>query len=112
MKKLLILFVVLFSVFLYACGGASGESSAATSGDNNAAASSATDNANPAYDPNRGEGKFSNVEVGDKLNTSMSDAGQKIYEVKCSACHKLTEEKLVGPGWKGVTERHRPEWII
>jgi cytochrome c551/c552 len=32
--------------------------------------------------------------------------------VKCSACHKLTEEKLVGPGWKGVTERFKPEWIM
>ena len=22
------------------------------------------------------------------------------------------EEKLVGPGWKGVTTRFRPEWIM
>ncbi|HXB11880.1 MAG TPA: cytochrome c, partial [Bacteroidia bacterium] len=26
--------------------------------------------------------------------------------------HKLTDEKLVGPGWKGVTDRRTPEWIM
>ncbi|MEO6406500.1 MAG: cytochrome c, partial [Ferruginibacter sp.] len=26
--------------------------------------------------------------------------------------HKLTDEKLVGPGWKGVTARHEPVWIM
>ena len=35
-----------------------------------------------------------------------------MYTVKCSACHKTTEEKLVGPGWLGVTKRHKPEWIL
>ena len=24
----------------------------------------------------------------------------------------MTEEKLVGPGWKGVTQRRKPEWIM
>lgn len=42
----------------------------------------------------------------------MAEAGEKIYKVKCSACHKLTDERLVGPGWKGVTSRHTPEWIM
>ena len=28
------------------------------------------------------------------------------------ACHKLTDEKLVGPGWKGVTDRRTPEYIM
>ena len=39
-------------------------------------------------------------------------AGKSIYEMKCQSCHKLTEEKLVGPGWKGVTERRTPGWIV
>ena len=25
---------------------------------------------------------------------------------------KLTDEKLVGPGWKDVTSRHTAEWIM
>ena len=64
------------------------------------------------YDPNRGLGKYSSVELGDKLDVAMAAEGEKIQSVKCSACHKLTDEKLVGPGWKGVTERNKPEWIM
>ncbi len=66
----------------------------------------------PAYDPHRGVGKFTKVDVGDKLNAPFASAGEKIYGVKCSGCHKLTDERLVGPGWKGVSERHQPEWVM
>ena len=69
-------------------------------------------NANPYYDSNRGEGKFNHVDVSPNLNKEMAEAGEKIYKVKCSACHKLTDERLVGPGWKGVTSRHKPEGIM
>ncbi len=64
------------------------------------------------YDPNRGLGKFTTVELGAKIDEKMVAEGGKIESVKCSACHKLTEEKLVGPGWKGVMSRHKPEWIM
>src|SRR6187431_3627891 len=64
------------------------------------------------YDPNRGIGKYSSVELGDKLDEALVSEGEKIQSVKCSACHKLTDEKLVGPGWKGVTSGHKPEWIM
>jgi len=46
------------------------------------------------------------------LNTQWLTEGKGIYEVKCQACHKLNDEKLVGPGFKGVTARRKPEWII
>lgn len=39
-------------------------------------------------------------------------AGKGIYALKCQACHKLTDEKLVGPGWKGITQRRKPGWIV
>jgi mono/diheme cytochrome c family protein len=65
-----------------------------------------------AYDPNRGVGKFTKVDVSPTLDKVMADAGQKVYDVKCASCHKVTDEKLVGPGWKGVTGRHTPEWIM
>lgn len=71
-----------------------------------------TTNGNPSYDPHRGEGKFTKVDVGATVDQSMADNGNKVYSVKCSGCHKLTEEKLVGPGWKGVTSRHTAEWIM
>ena len=39
-------------------------------------------------------------------------AGKSTYELKCQSCHRLTEEKLVGPGWKDVTKRRKPVWIM
>lgn len=60
----------------------------------------------------KGIGKFKDVPLDPKLNEQMVARGQSIFDVKCSACHKLTEEKLVGPGWKGVTARHKPEWVM
>lgn len=46
------------------------------------------------------------------LDQAMVKEGLAIYELKCSACHKLTDEKLVGPGWIGVTKRRKPTWIV
>jgi len=63
-------------------------------------------------DPNGGIGKFEHVELTHPLDKKMVDEGKALYELKCSSCHKLTDEKLVGPGWKGVTDRRTPEWIM
>jgi len=65
-----------------------------------------------SYDPNRGEGKFHNVEIAATLDNAMATKGEEVAGVKCISCHKTTDEKLVGPGWKGVTERRKPEWIM
>jgi cytochrome c5 len=46
------------------------------------------------------------------LNAEWVANGKSIYELKCASCHKLTEERLVGPGWKGVTKKRQPEWIV
>ena len=95
-------------VILYACssGGSTNVNSGADS------SGIAPDKGNPSYDPNRGEGKFTKVDISPSLDIAKAEAGSKIYNVKCGACHKLTDEKLVGPGWKGVTNRHTAEWIM
>ena len=59
-----------------------------------------------------GVGKFKHIDLGANLDKNLADGGKAIYNMKCSGCHKLTGEKLVGPGWKGVTERRKPEWIM
>ena len=73
----------------------------------------ATPAADPSsYDPNRGIGKFKDVELGATLDQAMAKKGEEVASVKCTSCHKLTDEKLVGPGWKGISERKKPEWIM
>lgn len=54
----------------------------------------------------------SDIQLNHPLNAQWVAEGKSIYEVKCQACHKLTDEKLVGPGWLGVTRKRRPEWIL
>ena len=56
--------------------------------------------------------KTEDVQLTTPLNAAWVTEGKSIYEVKCQACHKLTDERLVGPGFKGVTQRRKPEWII
>ncbi|WP_207513884.1 c-type cytochrome [Longitalea luteola] len=46
------------------------------------------------------------------LNQEWVSNGKAIYDMKCQSCHKLTDERLVGPGWKGVTRRREPHWIM
>lgn len=106
MKKLVIIFSV--GAILVACGGGAGSDVKS----NTNSTTSTTENGNPSYDPNRGTGKFTKVEVGATLDAAMAANGEKVFGVKCTSCHKLTEEKLVGPGWKGVTSRHTAEWIM
>ena len=104
MKKIVILAAIVTGI--YAC------SNNAASKKEETPASGTESKGNPSYDPDRGAGKFTNVQVSPTLDKTMADAGQKVYDVKCSSCHKLTGEKLVGPGWLGVTSRHKPEWIM
>ena len=63
-------------------------------------------------DAGKGIGEYTHVELHDQLDKTMVARGQEIYDLKCSACHKLTDQRLVGPGFRGVTERRKPEWIL
>lgn len=113
MKKMFI--VCSLALFFAACGGSGDKGSSATTDGTEAKSADTTataENGNPSYDPNRGEGKFHDVKLADKLDPAMAEKGQKIAELKCESCHKMTDERLVGPGWKGVTSRHAPEWIM
>jgi cytochrome c2 len=60
----------------------------------------------------KGIGPHQNVELTHPLDEKMIAEGKNVYDVKCQSCHKLTDERLVGPGWKGVTDRRTPEWIM
>lgn len=105
------IFAIIFSfTFFASCGG-----DKKTEQDASKPVTEETDAATPdpsSYDPNRGEGKYTTVELGASLDQAMATKGEEAAGVKCTSCHKMTDEKLVGPGWKGVTERRKPEWIM
>jgi len=111
MKKLLVLSLVSFLIVaIVSCGG--NNNSEATSDESTETAAAETESGNPSYDPHRGEGKFTSVELGTNIDPAKAELGEKVAQVKCTSCHKTTDEKLVGPGWAGVTQRRKPEWIM
>ena len=56
--------------------------------------------------------EIKSVEITTPLNQEWVVKGKTTYEMKCLPCHKLTADKLVGPGWLGVTKRRQPVWIM
>jgi hypothetical protein len=96
---------LLICAIIYGCSQ-SGEKQSNTSSTNSTAQNTSD------YDPKRGEGKWEQVELETNLNKAMANEGKLISDLKCASCHKYTDERLVGPGWLGVSERHRPEWIM
>lgn len=88
-------------IFLSACGGNSNQT-ADQSGEKAPA---------PAVS-DKGIGEIKSVTLNNPLKPDMVAKGQAIYDMKCAACHKLDEMRVVGPGWKGLTERRKPEWIM
>lgn len=55
---------------------------------------------------------ITSVELTTPLNAEWVAKGKATYDMKCLACHKLDETRLVGPGWKGVTKKREPVWIM
>lgn len=111
MKKLFVSVIIATLVLsVISCGGETTKATAPTDGNTDGEATQSDPN---PYDPKRGEGKFdaSNVTLG-ALDATMATKGESIASTKCMSCHKTTDEKLVGPGWKGVTSRKEPHWIL
>ena len=63
-------------------------------------------------DDTKGKGRFMDIILTHPLNQNMAVMGKAIFTAKCIGCHKLTDDKLVGPGWKGITDLRKPEWIM
>jgi len=103
MKKLIVFLGVAF--FVFACGNQSDTAS----GDTPPPKSMVADE--PA-DDGKGIGETTSVSLNNPLNPEMVEKGKSIYELKCAACHKLSDMRVVGPGWKGLTEKRKPEWIM
>lgn len=63
-------------------------------------------------DEGKGLGEVKEVILKTPLEEERIGRGLAIYEMKCQACHKLDDQRVVGPGWKNITTRRKPEWIM
>lgn len=108
-KHLVFLFMVIAAVAgLVACNSDGENQSAASETDSTSDTSTASNRASNR----KGIGQYQNVELTHPLDEKMVARGKNVYEVKCASCHKLSDEKLVGPGFAKVTDRRTPEWIM
>ncbi len=103
MRKLSILIILAF--LIAACSSNENQ-------DSNQADDQATSNQPAAPDDGKGVGEIEHVDLNDPLKAEMVSRGEGIYEMKCASCHKLTGQRVVGPGWEGITEKRKPEWIM
>jgi hypothetical protein len=106
LKKILVTILSGAIFFAVACNSNDKTKESATS-DSSTTSTATNEGSNP-----KGIGPHQNVQLTHPLDEKMIAEGQNVYNLKCGSCHKLTNEKLVGPGWKGVTDRRTPEWIM
>ncbi|MEO0144755.1 MAG: c-type cytochrome [candidate division WOR-3 bacterium] len=57
-----------------------------------------------------GIGPIKEVKLG-PIDQSLVSKGKEVFEMKCTACHKL-DERFVGPPLRGITKKRKPEWIM
>ncbi len=93
--------IVFFILIIWGCGGASQR-----------AESPKTDDAVLEKQAEVHGTEMKEIALSTPLDQAMVKKGQEIYDVKCGACHKLTKDRLVGPGWSGITQKRKPTWII
>jgi mono/diheme cytochrome c family protein len=58
----------------------------------------------------KGIGPITSVTLG-PIDDAMAARGAELFEVKCSACHKL-DARYIGPPLGEVTKRRTPEFIM
>lgn len=120
MKKILISGMLLLGIALYSCGGGSNQSSENNeepATENNTATEQTTPGNASEVDVNKpsdskGVGQFKDVQISAAIDQQLADKGKEIFQTKCTACHMATDQKLIGPGLKGITKIRTPEWIM
>ena len=60
---------------------------------------------------NKGVGPIINVTLEDKVNISMANSGEKLFNQLCTSCHIINED-YIGPAMSGILDRRSPEWIM
>ncbi len=109
LKTLLLALLVAGMSFLYACGPSNGDSATESTSATPPAATADIDPA--AKSDSKGVGRFTDVKLA-AIDPAMAQKGMVVFNAKCGACHKMTDQKIVGPGLKDVTKRRTPEWIM
>jgi cytochrome c len=106
-----------------ACGSTGGESdatgapaaktsSSASSASSTSSASASAPGGLTPFQVEHGIGPVTSpVVVAASVDKTLASSGEKVFEQKCSACHKMTE-RYVGPALGDVTKRRSPAFVM
>ncbi|GIK60249.1 MAG: cytochrome c [Ignavibacteriota bacterium] len=100
------LVTVLMIFFLFACGGENKEGDTGKSVDQKTNTSGLSD-----WELENGFGPVKKKLNLGPIDKTMAADGEKIFESKCAACHKL-DERYVGPAQRNVLQRVTPEFFM
>lgn len=112
MKIPRLFYLFIFSALLTACGDNSQPAPGTSTPQTTPSAETAEKEVPASIKEGKGIGEIKNVPLTNPLDKEMASRGQAIVEMKCASCHKLTDQRVVGPGFAGITNRRRPEWIM
>ncbi|WP_299823852.1 cytochrome c [uncultured Pontibacter sp.] len=101
---------LLCSAILFSCSSGENDATTANTQEESGLAHHAPEAA--VEDDGKGVGPVTSVEVGAEVDQALAANGKSIFEGKCSACHQLSDQKVVGPGLAGVTGKRKPEWVM
>ena len=109
------LLLLFFVAILFSCGGSESDSSEASDTEAPKSMLSAEpkslEEAEKGWQTNMGVGTITAFELPAEIDQTMADAGEIVYEAKCTACHKA-EKDFIGPSPKGIMERRTPAWVM
>lgn len=117
MRKIYLAGILSIGLALYACGGNNSNSENQSENQTTESTSAPSAESSSAIDVNKpsdskGVGMFKEVTIPDEIDQDMAAKGKEIFQTKCTVCHQATDQKLIGPGLKGITKIRTPEWIM
>lgn len=65
-----------------------------------------------AFEQEHGIGPITEtISLGAEVDTEMAQKGKELFELKCSACHKVNE-RYIGPAMNDVLDRRSPTYVM
>lgn len=110
MKKISLSIAIVSIVVLAACGGGGTEKKETKKKEKTE--EKAEKEVPQSIKEGKGIGAIDHVKLTEELDESMIQVGESIYDMKCASCHKLSDQRVVGPGFAGITNKRKPEWIM